>query len=253
METGQDIVNMYEDSEEKPETLPAVISPINSVEILLAASQKAGISIPDDKVEVLQGFMKAVQYGHQAALPMKCKGQSCPIITMCPLDQIGVDLPIGKSCPVEESMIEQWVGKYMDSMDIDPNDPEHAVDMHMIYEAAGLELIRMRTACHLSNEPEVVSVKIVGYSPTGQKIEAEVPSMALLLLEKQAKVMGKLREQMLATRRSQAQVGHFSNDITVRAANLREKAIKLAESRRKGGSVQDADFEVIEHEQSKEL
>lgn len=254
MEIGQDIFSFSEVPEEESKNLPVVVQPTTSAEILTRASQKVGIEIPADKIGILQGFMKAVQYGHQAALPMKCKGEHlCPIITMCPLHKMELELPINKACPIEAAMIEQWVGDYMTAMDIDPNDPEQAVDMHMVYEAAGLELIRTRTACYLSNEPDVVSTKVVGYSPTGQKIEAEVPSMALLLLEKQAKVMGKLREQMLATRKSQAQVGHLANDTTIRASNLREKAMKLGERRKQGGSIHDIDFEVIKNEESKEL
>jgi hypothetical protein len=232
---------------EQPQSLE-----VKNANLLAAMSQKAGVEIPADKMYILEGFMNASKYGHQAALPMKCDGPKCSIIDICPLHQIGANLPEGRSCPVEASLVQQWVDGYVRALDIDPTDDEQAVDMHMVYEAAGLELLRMRTAHHLSKDPDVVTEKIVGYSPTNKPIYDDKPSQALLILERQAKIMNKLRESMLATRRSQAQVGHMAGDISVKTANVMAKARELAERRRKGGSIQDADYKVMDKKETDE-
>ncbi len=136
------------------------------------------------------------------------------------------------NCPVEKSIMGKWISDNIAALGINPDNPEDAVDMNMIAELAGMELIRYRAAWHLSKDPELVEMRVVGYSPQGEPIYDEKPKMSLLILEKYAKVMGKLRDQLLATRRSQAQVGKISNDLSVRAANMQEKARLLAEKRR---------------------
>jgi len=241
--------------EEKPQSQELEIpSPIDesSASLLVSMSEQVGIQIPSDKLHILEGFMNAAKYGHQAALPMKCMGEKCSILDLCPLKKINAALPVTHNCPVEFSLIQQWVDGYVKALDIDPTDEEHAIDMHMVYEAAGLELLRMRTAHHLSKDPEVVTEKIVGWSPTNKPIFDDKPSPALLILEKQAKIMNKLRESLLATRRSQAQVGHMAGDISIKTANVMAKARELAERRRKGGSIQDAEYEVINNQEKNE-
>lgn len=258
MGIGKAILNAglgpQEEPEEEPEAeivpLPEIVNQGGtSLDILVRAAKNAGVVVDVNKGAILQGFMETARYGHQSALPLECKGNQCPIIDMCPLKKIGAELPIGKQCPVEAALIEQWVNGYLQSLNIDPNDPEQAVDMHMVYEAAGLELIRMRTAHHLSKEGEVVSTKVVGYSPQGQPIYDDKPSMALLIMERQSKTMSKIREGLLATRKSQAQVGALAGDISVKTANIMNKAKALAERRR--GEARDTEFKVIENDKPK--
>ena len=163
---------------------------------------------------------------------------------MCPLEEAKETLPIGKRCPVENALVEIWVTKHIEALSIDPSNPEYAVDMDMVYELAGLELIRNRAASHLSDEPALFREKIVGYSPQGAPIYGDAPNLALLILEKYGKRVDKLREQLLATRREQAKLGKLTSDSSVRAANIRSKAQRIVEARRQGGVIEDAEFEV---------
>jgi hypothetical protein len=229
------------------ETLPVPLERPGGVLAQLAA--EAGVVVPEDAFEALDGFMDSAKYGHQSCLPMKCKGGRCPILDLCPIAKLGLDLPVGKRCPVESALIKQWVETYLGALDIDPNSPEYAIDMHMVYELAGLELMRTRAAQHLSTEPELVKNEIVGYSPQGEPIYDDKPSMALLIMEKQGKSVNKLREGLLATRKTQAQAGQMVGDVSVRTANIQEKARKILEARQAGGKIGDvktvdADFEV---------
>jgi hypothetical protein len=152
------------------------------------------------------------------------------------------------NCPSEKAMIDMWVRKTVTSLDIDPTDPEQAVDMDMVYELAAIELLRMRAAFHLQQEPELVSEKIVGYSPQGQPIYDDKPSMALLILERQSKTVGKLREALLATRKAQAQAGQVASDHSVRTANVVAKAREKLRERREAQKVNRAVDEAEEAE-----
>ena len=73
----------------------------------------------------------------------------------------------------------------------------------------------------------------------------------MLILEKYSKVVNKLREQLLATRKSQAQAGQLAGDVSVRTANIMSRAKKIAEARRAGIPIADADFSVKPDEEQK--
>ena len=235
-----------EPDEKVEESITDIVPLASTDNLLVKTMHEAGISVPKEKLEVIEGFMARAHYGHQAVLPMKCKGQQCNFIGMCPLAQAKLDLPVGKNCPVEKALLETWVSKTLTALNIDPADPEFSVDLDMVYELAGMELLRMRASHHLATDPSLVEEKVVGYSPQGQPIYDEKPKVSLLILEKYSKVVNKLREQLLATRKAQAQAGQMAGDVSVRTANIMEKARKLAELRRAGKSVQDAEFEVKE-------
>ena len=250
-EKSRDIMDLFEDpkEEEEPEEEEELINTSVDLQLpsnaLVAFAKEAGVEIPKEKYNIIENFMDRAKHGHQAALPMICRA-NCPFLGMCPLEEAGLALPIGKKCPAEKALIHQWVAKTITALNIDPNDPEYAVDIDMVYELAGVELLRMRAGHHMSTEPSLVEEKIVGYSPQGQPIYDEKPKVALLILEKYSRVVGKLREQLLATRKSQAQVGQLAGDISIRTANIMARAKLIAKERRGGGSIQDIDFEVKE-------
>jgi len=237
-----------EEPEQKKEE--SIVVADSKHDLLTAAAIEAGVVVPHDKAAILKQFLKSSQYGHQASLAMKCKGTQCPYLDICPLHAIGANLPRGKPCPVENSLIEQWVQQFIESMGLDPDEPSNAVEMHMVYELAGLELIRRRAATELSKDPLLVKNSIVGYSPHGEPIFDDKPSQALLILERHSKIVNKLRESLLATPKSQSQAGQVSRDISTRTANIMERARKIREARQKGGSIADAEYILINNEET---
>jgi hypothetical protein len=225
---------------------PIPIENTDESNALAKTAAEAGVFLTSNNRHIYENFINRAKYGHQGAMPMKCKGTKCGFINMCPLHEAGDELPLGKRCPVEGALVKIWVEKHIDALDIDPNDPDYAVDMDMVYELAGLELIRNRAASHLSDDPELFKEKVVGYSPQGEPIYDDKPNLSLLILEKYGKRVDKLREQLLATRRSQAQMGRLASDNSVRAANMLKKAQELAERRRTRNEATDAEFEIKE-------
>lgn len=154
------------------------------------------------------------------------------------------------NCPVEKAVMAQWVQVTLTALNIDPKEVENAVDVSMVFELAGLEMLRYRAAWDLSKNPSLVEERIVGYSPQGEPIYGEQPKAALIVLEKYGKLVSKLRDQLLATRRAQAQVGKLSNDLSMRGAELLDKARELARKRKMQQDTVEVEFKIA-NEQSK--
>ena len=209
---------------------------------LIKHAKDVGVFLTSNNQEVIDKFSHRAKYGHQGALPMQCRGDKCNFISMCPLHEMKVALPIGKRCPVVASLVEIWANKLIASLNIEVDNPEYAVDLDMVYELAGLELIRNRASVHLSDQPELFKEKIVGFSPHGKEIYDDKMNLALIILEKYGKRVDKLRDQLLATRGAQAKVGKIAGDNSIRSSNIMERARKLAEQRRDGTNIADAEF-----------
>ena len=157
---------------------------------------------------------------------------------------------ITHNCPVEKAVMAQWVQVTLSALNIDPKDPENAVDVSMVFELAGLEMLRYRAAWDLSKNPSLVEERIVGYSPQGDPIYGEQPKAALIVLEKYGKLVSKLRDQLLATRRAQAQVGKMSNDLSMRGAELLTKARELAKKRKMQQDTVEVEFKIANEQSS---
>ena len=234
--------------EEAKPNLP--VAPVVTDNLLVAATQECGVTVNADQLAFLDKFMANVMHGHQSSLPMICKAEHCPFVGLCPLKQAKVPLPLGKQCPVEKAVMAQWVQVTLTALNIDPKEVENAVDVSMVFELAGLEMLRYRAAWDLSKNPSLVEERIVGYSPQGEPIYGEQPKAALIVLEKYGKLVSKLRDQLLATRRAQAQVGKLSNDLSMRGAELLDKARELARKRKMQQDTVEVEFKIA-NEQSK--
>ena len=66
---------------------------------LVAHAAEAGVFLSKNNKEIIDKFYHRAKYGHQGAMPMMCKGQSCRFLNMCPLAEAKVELPINKRCP----------------------------------------------------------------------------------------------------------------------------------------------------------
>lgn len=253
MEDGKDTPNIFDmpadDLEKVVEKAKEESKPKGLVKVkekdkeLVRLAKEAGMPVTSDKtVKILSQFVERQKHGHQGAMSMTCKGTKCSYLSMCPLHEAGERLPVTKRCPVENILIQMWSAKFIKALGIDMDDPEYAIDMDMVYELAGLELIRNRAACKLSDEPDIFKRDITAFSPQGAPIYDDKPNMALLILERYGKRVDKLREQLIATRQAQAKIGKISGDSSVRAAKLAARARKIIEKRISGGSIEEADF-----------
>lgn len=237
-----DMPQPEEPEPEATEDAPLAVVPTDSDNPIIVEAAKAGVLVSQKGVEAIDSFLNRARFGHQGAMPMRCKGMSCPFISMCPLAEANEPLPVGKKCPVERGLVNMWVSQHVETLGIDPNDPDYAVDMDMVFELAGLELVRNRAAAHMSEQPELFKEKVVGYSPQGDPIYDDKPNMAMLAMEKYGKRVDKLREQLIATRKSQAQVGALASDNSVRSAKIMSRAKQILEERMQGSKAVDVEY-----------
>lgn len=210
------------------------------------AKEENGRALSDEGMQVLSLFIENTTRGYVGSLGMLCKGASCPFISACPLNKIQSKLPIGKICPVENSIVTMWINKHLKALGIEnPDDPVHSFDMDMLYELAGQELIRWRCSVHLSDNPKLVSNQQVGATQQGEPLFADVINPVLDVMERAGKNIAKIREALVATRQAQVKAGQVTTDPTQRAAELREKATKLARERLKSQEkIKDAEFKL---------
>lgn len=206
-----------------------------------------GVSkLTDEQKRSLAIFLDNTSRGHATSLGMICTGKRCPFLSGCRLNDIGAPLPIGYTCPLESSILTLWINKHLKFLGIDdPDDPVHSFDMDMLYELAGQELIRWRCSVHLSDNPALVSNQQVGATQQGEPIFADVINPVLDVMERSGRNIAKIREALVATREGQLKAGQHQADPSHRAAELREKALKLAKDRtRSQEKVRDANFKV---------
>ena len=201
---------------------------------LVSVAETSEVALTPDQVQHLSHYLDSNTRGYVGSLGMMCKGETCPFISSCPLNNIGSKLPINQKCPVENSMVTMWLNKHLKALGIDdPNDPIHSFDMDMLYELAGQELIRWRCSVHLSDDPRLVSNQQVGATQQGEPIFADVINPVLDVMEKAGKNISKIRQALVATREAQIKAGQLASDPTERAAELKKKATELIEARRK--------------------
>lgn len=155
----------------------------------------------------------------------------------CPIKKLGKKLPVGSVCPVELTIIDQWLNKHLPALGIeDPDAPEHSFDMDLIHELAGQALIQWRCSCHLSETSAMMEEKQTSGGQMNDPIYETVIHPALEVMERSGRNMSKLREALVATREAQLKAGRDSMDGSVTAAAAKEKAklaVKEARERQK--------------------
>lgn len=225
---------------------PRHIREIVANNLINVAEKESGAVISPEGKKYLQQFIEMTSKGFVTSMSMTCAGPKCPFISACPLNKIGSKLPIGKTCPVESSIIVTWITKHLKVLGIeDIDDPAHSFDMDMLYELAGQELLRWRCSIHLSDDPRLVSNQQVGATTQGEPIFADVINPVLDVMEKAGRNISRIREALVATRESQVKAGQIATDPSTRAAELREKAAQIAEARRKQQeTLKDAEFKI---------
>lgn len=197
-----------------------------------------------DQAQIVRDFFEANAHGTVSSMSLVCEGDSCPFIHVCPIAAANAELPVGQRCPVEDGLVRIWVDKNLESLGIqDHEDPSNSFDMEMLYELATHKLIQWRAQAHLSNKGALVEEKIIGYSNKGQPMFAEVLSPLLETISAHNSIAMKIRDALVATRKSQIQAGQAINDSTLRGADLRAKAkAKIQDRLNNHRDIKDADY-----------
>jgi len=185
-----------------------------------------------------------------SASAIKCKGLSCVLVDICPLNGTDDPFPIGMRCPFMSSLVQMWVNKHLLAMGIEDHAlPEYSYDMDMLYELAGQELIRWQAAQQLASKGTLVEERKIGATISGDELFGEVVSPLIEVIDTQSKIIMRIRDALLGTRKAQIQAGRDAGDSSRRSTELADRARgtiekRLEELRNGPEEVKDASFEI---------
>lgn len=172
-----------------------------------------------------------VKTGMLSSIPMRCEGPDCPYAQSCPLQQDDI-APIGKKCPIEQSIVNQFFHDYVEELDVDVS---RMVEVSLVRDLVDQEVQHMRKTWLLSQE-HFIQEAVVGLDADGRVVTAKELHKAVEYEDKILRRKEKLRNALLATRESKAKSGQANVDSAQVMANLlqevrqveleREKALK---------------------------
>lgn len=169
-----------------------------------------------------------VKTGMLSSIPMVCRGTKCPVHQLCPLYEQNI-APIGKLCPIEMAMVQQFFQAYVEELNVDTS---RLVEVSMIRTLVDQEIQYLRKTKLLALE-DFIQENVVGVDQDGAPITRKELHMAVDLEDRIHRRMDKIRTQLLATRESRAKIGQGQADTAQAIADLLDKAAELDRVREK--------------------
>lgn len=172
--------------------------------------------------EKIAEYLQKQRGGSHTAIALICRADDCQYNVKCPLYQMDPNLvPEGKPCPIELTLMEQWIADYRLELDIEDH---QVVDLSILKEFVMWEVYKMRAEQELANDPKIVRREIVGVDQKGNPIYRDVMNPVFNMLDKQTRGKKKLLESLIATREAKAKAdGSSSQTFSGFLAGLMEK------------------------------
>lgn len=150
-----------------------------------------------------------------SAIPMRCKGDKCPVRLSCDLYKDGI-APVGAKCPIELRLIRDLSEALGQSLAIDFDDFTEVSQLRVIVNQ---EIQLIRASSHLGEEGFIME-NVVGIDDQGQPITKKELSLAVELEDKIHKRLKEYRSQLLATRQERAKITQGDLDSTKAVAKI---------------------------------
>lgn len=160
----------------------------------------------------LSNYLRHLSTGASAMTPLMCGGALCPFATRCPLVQMKHaedpeerghpqhgKAPVGKQCILEVQLIKEWIVRYFEEFDIDPN---NFTEVGYISELADLMVLEMRANMNLAKveNANLIVDQTVGVDREGDPIIQKVISPFLEMKERIASRRSKIIKLMVGDR-----------------------------------------------------
>lgn len=155
----------------------------------------------EEEVEYISSYMEKMRSSPVTSAALICKGKKCEILAHCPLHQLGKNLPVGKPCPVEDQLINQWTQDLIDELGV-----EHDawVDQAQVSELVRARLLTKRASEVLANEEMVVD-SYRGQDESGTPIYDRITHPLLALFKDTNKISADLHKSLIASREAKSQ------------------------------------------------
>ena len=190
------------------------------------------VAVSPEEVKTIHRHIQKLSTGSAAMTPMFCGGEKCPFKTRCPLFAIGKH-PLNKQCLLENQLMKEWILRYFDEYNVDPN---NFTEVAYVNELAEIEILLMRLNMNLA-KPENSSLtmdQMVGMSPDGsmpiiQTIISPLMEMKEKLQNRRSRVIKLMVGDRQEKYKKEAALKiKLEKDPSSRQANMRSKLEALS-------------------------
>jgi hypothetical protein len=124
------------------------------------------VKLTKEEATKIHHHLQKLSTGSHAMIPMYCAGDKCPFQERCPLQQVG-KAPLGKQCLIENQLLKEWIVRYFEEYEVDPN---NFTEIAYISELAEIEIMLMRLNMNLAKKEnsELVIDQVVGIANDGE-------------------------------------------------------------------------------------
>ena len=123
---------------------------------------------------------------------------NCPFADRCPLQQIN-KAPIGKQCLIEVQLMKEWIMRYFEEFDVDPN---NFTEVGYVNELADLMVLEMRINMNLAKAENATGIidQVMGVDREGDPIIQKQISPFLEMKERIGNRRSKIIKLMVGDR-----------------------------------------------------
>jgi len=206
------------------------IPELNMILSAYPEDKREEISLSKKQVIDLLKHSKVSTFGVNNTLPMLCQGEECPHSQTCFFHKANI-APVGERCPDEIMFLNQMIPQLLIDMHVDI---ENFLEVSMVQEYAAALLDQRRAQNRIALEGDVKDVPTTVVQSTGTILYAEQETPFVVIKERAGKRLAQIRRELLATREQRAKYKlNDTKDPSTRAAELKEKFIKIAEAERR--------------------
>ena len=145
--------------------------------------------------------MRRVGTGLRSSIPITCYGEKCPFRTECPFAKID-KMPVGKSCPIEGMLMDQYTKRYIDEFEVSPEAMSEVTTMTML---AATHIMEMRAFTILGRDdeenPDGFVKNVVGFNNDDEPIQSIQEHPAYNQIERAWRWRRNLLESLVGTRK----------------------------------------------------
>jgi hypothetical protein len=145
------------------------------------------IEFTPEEARRISNHLRKLSTGSTAMVPMYCAGQDCPFADRCPLVEMN-KAPVSRQCPIEIELLKDWIIKYFEEYDVDPN---NFTEVGYINELAEIEIYLLRLNMNIARaaNAELVIDQEVGTDVHGKP-----------LIQKQISPFMEMKDKLLSRR-----------------------------------------------------
>ncbi len=188
------------------------------------------IKMSPEQARKVDNHLRKLSTGSQALIPLFCGGPACPFAFQCPLQKMD-KAPIAKQCLLEVQLLKEFIFRYFNEFDVDPN---NFTEVGYVNELAEILILEMRLNMSLAKpeNAELVIDQVANIASDGTPIIQKQLSPYMEQKEKLATRRTRIVKLMVGDRQEKykkeaALKVKLDTDPSSRMARMRSQLEKL--------------------------